>query len=174
MERTIQIPEKTSIDVDKFKVKITGPKGTLEKDFYNPIFSKEIVIKKVENKIVVSSEAKKKKVKAMIGTIEAFIKHMSKGVVEGYETKLKIVYMHFPFTIKITGKEVLVNNFLGEKTPRKAKIIGDCKVEVKGDEVTVTGISKDDVGQTSSNLERVTRIKNRDRRVFQDGIFWLK
>jgi large subunit ribosomal protein L6 len=174
MERTIQIPEKTSIEVDKFKIRVTGPKGKLEKDFYNPIFSKEITIKKENDKIVISSVSNKKKIKAMLGTIEAFTKHMAKGVVEGYENKLKVVYMHFPFTIKISGKEVLINNFLGEKTPRKTKIIGDCKVEVKGDEVTVTGISKDDVGQTSINLERATRIKNRDRRVFQDGIFWLK
>jgi large subunit ribosomal protein L6 len=174
MERTMQIPEGASIDVEGFKIKVTGSKGSLEKDFYSPLFSKEITIRKADNKIIISSESNKKKIKAMLGTIEAFAKHMSIGVTKGYENKLKVVYMHFPFTIKITGKEVLVNNFLGEKTPRKTHIVGDCKVEVKGDEITVSGISKDDVGQTSINLERATYIKKRDRRVFQDGIFWLK
>lgn len=174
MERTIQIPDGVSIDVDRFKVKVTGPKGALERDFFNPIFSKDVVVKKADNKVVISSESKKKKIKAMLGTIESITNNMIEGVKKGYEVKLKIVYMHFPFTIKITGEEILVNNFLGEKTPRKTRIVGDCKVEIKGDEVTVTGIDKDDVGQTSSNLERVTKIRSRDRRVFQDGIFWLK
>ncbi len=109
----------------------------------------------------------------MLGTIEAHVNNMIKGVTEGYTVKLKIVYMHFPFTLKTSGKEISINNFLGEKTPRKTKIVGDCKVEVKGDEITITGINKDDVGQTAANLERATWVRARDRRVFQDGIFRL-
>jgi large subunit ribosomal protein L6 len=174
MEITIEIPDGISIEVEKFKVKVLGPKGTLEKDFYSPLFAKEIVIKKTDKKVMISSESKRKKVKAMVGTIKSHILNMAEGVKEGFSVKLKIVYMHFPFTIKITGKEILVNNFLGEKTPRKTTVVGDCKVEVKGDEIVVTGINKEDVGQTSANLERTTWIKARDRRVFQDGIFWLK
>jgi large subunit ribosomal protein L6 len=174
MERTIQIPDGINIDVDKFKIKVAGPKGTLQRDFYNPIFSKDVVVKKADNKVIISSESKKRKIKAMLGTIESITNNMIEGVKKGYEVKMKIVYMHFPFTIKISGNEIQVNNFLGEKTPRKTKIVGDCKVDIKGDEVTVTGIDKDDVGQTSANLEKVTKIRSRDRRVFQDGIFWLK
>jgi large subunit ribosomal protein L6 len=174
MEITIEIPDGINIEVEKFKVKVSGTKGTLEKDFYSPIFAKEVAIKKTDNKIMISSESKRKKVKAMVGTIESIILNMAEGVKEGFSVKLKMVYMHFPFTVKITGKEILVNNFLGEKTPRKTKIVGDCKVEISGDEIVVTGISKDDVGQTAANLEKLTWIKARDRRVFQDGIFWLK
>jgi len=173
METTIEIPGGISIDVEKFKVKVAGPKGNLEKDFYSPLFAKEISIKKTDNKIVISSESKRKKVKAMVGTIKSHVLNMAEGVKQGFSVKLKIVYMHFPFTVKITGKEILVNNFLGEKTPRKTTIVGDCKVEINGDEITVTGINKEDVGQTAANLERSTWIKARDRRVFQDGIFRL-
>ncbi|NIM47296.1 MAG: 50S ribosomal protein L6 [Candidatus Aenigmarchaeota archaeon] len=174
MERIVEIPEGIQIELDNFKVKVTGSKGTLEKDFNSPLFRKDITIKKTDNKILISSESKRKKVKAMLGAIKAHILNMIRGVTEGYTTKLKIVYMHFPFTVKISGKELSVNNFLGEKTPRKTKIIGDCKVDVKGDEITVTGINKEDVGQTAANLERTTWIRSRDRRVFQDGIFRLK
>jgi len=174
MERIVEIPEGIQIELDNFRVKVTGSKGTLEKDFNSPLFRKDIAIKKTDNKILISSESKRKKVKAVLGTIEAHILNMIKGVTEGYTVKLKIVYMHFPFTVKISGKEVSVNNFLGEKTPRKTTIIGDCKVEAKGDEITVTGINKEDVGQTAANLERATWIRSRDRRVFQDGIFRLK
>jgi large subunit ribosomal protein L6 len=109
-----------------------------------------------------------------MGAIRAHVLNMISGVREGFEIKLKIVYMHFPFTVKVTGNEISVSNFLGEKTPRKTRLIGNCKVEIKGDEIIVTGIDKENVGETASNLEKVTRIKSRDRRVFQDGIFMLK
>jgi large subunit ribosomal protein L6 len=174
MEEIIEIPDGIQTELNDFRIKITGSKGTLEKDFYSPIFRKDITIKKIDNKISISTESKKKKIKAMIGTMKANIFNMFTGVREGFSAQLKIVYMHFPFTVKISENKILINNFLGEKNPRKAKIIGNCKVEVKGDEIVVTGISKDDVGQTAAQLERATWIKKRDRRVFQDGVFITK
>ncbi len=65
----------------------------------------------------------------------------------------------------------MVYNFLGEKSPRKTNILGDTKVEIKADEIIVSGISKEDTGQTAANLETLTKISARDRRVFQDGIY---
>lgn len=174
MERIINIPNEIQVEIENFKIKISGPKGKLEKDFYSPIFKNDITIKKNDNKIVISTNSKKRKIKAMIGTIEAHIKNMLKGVKDGYEARLKIVFMHFPFTVKVSGNEVIISNFLGEKTPRKTKIVGDCKVEVKDDEIIVTGINKEDVGQTAANLETATKIKARDRRVFQDSIVITK
>jgi large subunit ribosomal protein L6 len=174
MERIIEIPNDIEVEINNFKIKVKGPKGLLEKDFSSPIFKKEILLKKENNKISLSTESKKRKIKAMMGTIESHINNMFIGVREGYTAKLKIVYMHFPFTVKPSGKEILINNFLGEKTPRKAKVIGDCKVEIQGEEIVVSGISKDEVGQTAAQIERATRIKQRDRRVFQDGLFIIK
>jgi large subunit ribosomal protein L6 len=86
---------------------------------------------------------------------------------------MKIVFAHFPMTVKVTGDKVNIDNFLGERHPRVAKIVGSAKVNVKGDEVTVTGINKEDVGQTMANLEQATKIKGRDPRVFQDGIYLI-
>ena len=123
MERVIEIPEGFEVEIDKFKTTVKGPKGTLERNFYSPLFKKDIVMKKDGNKIIVSADSKRKKVKAMLGTIESHIKNMFIGLTDGYTAKLKIVYMHFPFTIKITGSEVAINNFLGEKLARKTTIV---------------------------------------------------
>ena len=45
------------------------------------------------------------------------------------------------------------------------------KVEIKGDEVVVSGIDKEAVGQTAANIEQTTRIRGYDPKVFQDGIY---
>ncbi len=171
MEKVLKIQENADVNINGFKVSVNGPKGTLEKDLYSPIFSKLIKIEKLEKAIKISSAVEKKKVKAMVGTIAAHIKSLMEGVTKGFETKLKIVYLHFPMTVKVEGKKILVSNFLGEKHPREAEIIGDAKVDVKGDEIIVSGIDKEAVGQTAANIERATWIKAKDRRVFMDGIF---
>ena len=88
-----------------------------------------------------------------------------------FKYKLKIVYAHFPITAKVEGKKLLIQNFLGEKSPRVAKIVGDVNVKVEGDEVTVEGINKEEVGQTAINIEQATVVRYRDRRTFQDGIY---
>ncbi len=109
----------------------------------------------------------------MIGTTRAHINNMITGVTEGFTYHMKIVFAHFPMNVKVNGNKVNIDNFLGERHPRTAKIVGSAKVNVKGDEVTVTGINKEDVGQTVANLEQATKIKGRDPRVFQDGIYLI-
>ena len=48
----------------------------------------------------------------------------------------------------------------------------DVEVEVKNKvDVIVTGADIEKVGQTAANIERACRIRKRDRRVFQDGIY---
>jgi large subunit ribosomal protein L6 len=44
-------------------------------------------------------------------------------------------------------------------------------VEIRGQEVIVEGIDKEECGQTAANLEQATKIKDKDPRVFQDGIY---
>ena len=66
---------------------------------------------------------------------------------------------------------MLIKNFTGERGVRVAKIVGDTKVRVEGDDVIVQGINIEDVGQTAANIEQATRVKEKDPRVFLDGIY---
>jgi large subunit ribosomal protein L6 len=68
-------------------------------------------------------------------------------------------------------KRVVIENFMGEKAPRTARIVGDVEVEVSGDEITVKGIRLQDVSQTAANIEQATKVKGKDLRVFLDGIY---
>jgi len=168
MEKELVIPENVTVEMNNKNVKVSGPKGELEKEFKHFF---DIKIKKKENKIVVTSPSDRRKVKAMVGTISAHIKNMVKGVTEGYTYKMRVVYSHFPVTVKVENDKVMIQNFLGETVPRVAKIVGDTKIEVKGQDIILTGPNKDDVGQTSANIEQACRINKYDRRIFQDGVY---
>jgi len=170
MEKFYIVPEGVEVSVDNKTVKVKGPKGELSRTFK---YFFEIKIEKKDNKLLVTSESDKKKVRAMIGTIIAHVRNMIEGVTEGFTLKMKVIYSHFPVTIKVEGDKFVVNNFLGENVPRIAKIVGDTKVEVKGQEIILTGPNKDDVGQTCGNIEIACRITKYDRRIFQDGIYRL-
>jgi large subunit ribosomal protein L6 len=93
------------------------------------------------------------------------------GVTQGFTYEMKIVYSHFPVKAGVKGSEFVIENFLGEKFPRKTRIVGDTKVEVKGDQVVLTGPDVEAVGQTAANIEQATRIRGFDPRIFQDGIY---
>jgi large subunit ribosomal protein L6 len=167
--KELRIPEGVKIELTDWRVRVLGPKGELEREFKG-LFG--LKIERAENRIRVSSESERREKKALVGTVIAHIRNMCRGVTKGYTYKLRAVYSHFPMKITVEGDRVLIHNFLGERKPRVAKIVGDTEVKVEGLDITVTGINKEDVGLTSSNLEQSTRIKGRDRRVFQDGI-WL-
>ncbi len=161
----------TKISVEGKKVAVSGPGGQLQKDFYSPVFGNAIRIEQDGESLKIISTEASRKVKSEVGTIEANIKNMMRGVTDGWVYRLKVVYMHFPVTVKVEKDRVSISNFLGEKSPRIAKIVGGAKVDVKGDEITVSGIDLESVSQTAANLEKKTAIPARDRRVFQDGIF---
>lgn len=158
----VDIPEGVTVTIDGLNVTAKGPAGTVQKTF-----SKIVTIKVDGSSVTVVGENY-----AYIGTVKSIISSMCKGVKDGFEKKLKILHAHFPISVEIKGKEISVKNFLGEKVPRKTKIIGDStKVTVKGQQITVSGPDKESVGQTAANLIEVTKIKKKDPRVFQDGIY---
>jgi large subunit ribosomal protein L6 len=166
----LDIMEATDIEVRGRTINVKGQKGTLNRKFGEDF----IHLEKEGDKIVISAKSKRfplRKQMAIMGAIRGHIKNMMAGVTKGYTYRLKIVYSHFPMKVQVKGGNVVVDNFLGEKYPRKAKILDGVKVEVNGNDVTVSGIDKEKVGQTAANIEQMTKIKKFDVRVFQDGIY---
>lgn len=169
--REFSVPEGVLIEIDSNKVKVSGSKGEIKKEF-KLIFNTKI--QKQDKKIVVSSESDRRKAKALVGTIIAHIRNMSKGVMEGYIYKMKIVYSHFPMTVKIDGNKIVTQNFIGERTTRTAKIVGNAQVKIEGQDMTISGIDIDEVGSTASNIELSCRIVGYDKRRFSDGIYLVQ
>lgn len=174
LEWVVEVPEDVEVQihgdtVSGYTVSVKGPKGENSKK----LRFRGMYIEKQDGKVRVYA-GEDKKLKAMVRTFAAHIDNLIKGVREGFEYRLKIVYSHFPIKVRVEGREVVIENFLGEKYPRRAKIAGRANVEVKGNEIIVSGIDKEECGQTAANLELTTKIKNLDNRVFQDGIYLVK
>lgn len=167
VSETIQIPDDAEITIEEKKVTVKGAKGVLTRDFsYAPI-SMELQGKTIR----IWANWPRKKEAALVGTVCSHIKNMITGVRKGFTCKLKIVFSHFPISVKIQNKTVLIENFTGERSPRKAKIMGDAKVKVLSEDIIVQGINLEDVNQTAANIEQATKVKRKDPRVFLDGIY---
>lgn len=171
MEKKIEIPERVEIKIDDKLIEISGPKGTIKKDFNNPRFNKFIKIEKKDSEVSVRTDSKKRKIRAFVGTIHAHIRNMVNGVTRGYKYEMKIVYTHFPMTVSVRGKEIEIKNFIGEKGTRKTYIVGETGVKVEKEKITLSGINVDDVSQTAANIEIVCKLSGRDKRIFTDGIY---
>ena len=146
---------------------MTGPLGKVEQDF-----SKIPVSLKVDDtSIRIVTQGARRTNRSTLNTTKSLIQNAVNGVTRGYEYKLKVIFAHFPVTVKVQGRNVHVENFYGERSPRVAEIVGDSKVDVQGEDVIVTGVSIQDVGQTAANLEQATTVKRKDQRVFLDGVY---
>jgi len=177
IEKRIKIPEGVKVNIEGKRIEVKGLKGIVIRDFSNPVFDKDVKIEKVGEEIVISSEKAKRKIKAFIGTIIAKLKNMFTGVTKGYRYEMKIYYVHFPISVETKRigdeTEITIKNFLGEKKPRKVNI-KDIEVEVSKDTIILRGPDNEALGNAAGKIEYATKIRGKDRRIFNDGIFLFK
>jgi large subunit ribosomal protein L6 len=167
ISKTIQVPDDVEATLEGKRITIKGAKGTLTRDFRQAPIQIEL-----NDKIIrIWAEWPRKKEASLVGTIYSHIQNMITGVRKGFTYKLKIVFSHFPISVKIKDKAVLIENFTGERNPRKAKIVGNAKVKVQGEDIIVQDINLEDVSQTAANIEQATKVKRKDPRIFLDGLF---
>ncbi len=163
----LEIPEGVTVSYDRPMITVQGPLGKTWKSFKKI----PVTIDVTDGKVHFKAQGTRDKNRAIMNTSRSLIRNLCEGVVEGYTIKMKIVFSHFPITVKVEGKTVLIENFQGERAPRKTKIWGETKVVPKGDDVIITGHVLTDVSQTAAEIENGSRVKNKDHRVFLDGVY---
>jgi len=140
------------------------------------IIHEKVKTSKEGNKIVLEVKNAGKREKREYGTAKSHIKNMIEGLMNGYEYELEICIIHFPMTVSYdkAKKEFIIKNLLGEKSPRIIKSQGDVEVEIKAPKIKIKSYDLEAAGQTAANIEKISKIRNRDRNKFQDGIFITK
>jgi len=167
MRVELEIPDEVTAEVDGLELTVEGPEGAVTRRLWYPDVSVELE----DDHVVIESDAEDAKTNATVGTFESHVENAFHGVLENWEYEMEVFYSHFPMQVRVDGGEVVIENFLGEKAPRRTTIHGDTDVSVDGETVRLSGPSKDDVGQTAADIEQLTKVKGKDIRVFQDGVY---
>ena len=166
-EERVAAPSGVTLRLQGDEVLVSGKLGALRRRLTHP----RVGLSLDGTELRIRSDLPTRREKAVVGTFAAPVRNMIVGVTTGFTYKMKIVYAHFPMKAVVKGSEFVIENFLGEKAPRRTRIVGETKVTVQGDQVVLTGPNVEDVGQTAANIEQATKIRGFDPRVFQDGIY---
>lgn len=171
----LDIPEGIEVKInDSNKITIVGPNGgPVTKDFSH---ARGIKINVEGTKIIFSTIFPDRATLALINTIISITKNLITGVQTNYKYICKVCYSHFPCSVRIDDETqtIFVENFLGEKAPRQTKIGKNVKVTLEGEDIILESYDKESLGQTAANIKKCCRIKKKDPRVFQDGIYLYK
>jgi large subunit ribosomal protein L6 len=163
----LDIPDEVDAEMDHLDLTVEGPEGTVSRRLWYP----DVSVSVTDDQVVIESDVDDAKTNATIGTFESHVENMFHGVTEGWEYQMEVFYSHFPMQVRTENGDVVIENFLGEKAPRTTPVHGDTDVSVDGEELTLRGPDIEAVGQTAADIEQLTRVKGKDVRVFQDGVY---
>ena len=166
-ETQLQIPDAVSAEVDHLELTVEGPNGSVTRRLWYP----DVSVTVESGEVVITSESDDAKTASTVGTFESHVENMFHGVTEGWEYEMEVFYSHFPMQVTIEGGEVVISNFLGERADRRTAIHGNTDVEIDGERLTLRGPDIEAVGQTAADIEQLTRVTDKDIRVFQDGAY---
>lgn len=164
----IAIPSEIQVSLNESVVIMKSNGKEIKRKFPE---SPKVEMKQEGNKIIIKSDKATKRELKLVNSIIAHIHNMISGLEEEFVYKLEVCNVHFPMVVKVDGDDIKIKNFLGEKIDRHAKILPNVKVKVSGNNIEVSSPDVEAAGQTAARIEIATKIRNRDRRVFQDGIF---
>ena len=170
----LEIPEGVEVTLEGgHHIKVKGAEGIVTKDFSH---MRGIKVSINNKKIIFSTNFPKSGTLALIKTVVSIINNLIIGVQTNYKYVSKICYSHFPCSVKVDEKNhmLFVENFLGERAPRKSRYPSEVKVELQGEDVYFIGPDKEALGQAAANIKRSCRIRKKDPRVFQDGVYLYK
>ncbi|QPV63253.1 50S ribosomal protein L6 [Halosimplex litoreum] len=168
MPRTeLQIPDEASAEMDHLELTVEGPNGSVTRRLWYP----DVSVSADGDSVVIESDEDDAKTMSTLGTFESHVRNMFHGVTEGWEYEMEVFYSHFPMQVDVEGEEVVIENFLGERAPRRTEIHGDTDVSVSEEQITLSGPDVEAVGQTAADIEQLTRVTDKDVRIFQDGVY---
>jgi len=163
----IEIPDDVSAETDHLELTVEGPNGSVTRRLWYP----DIEVTVEDGVVAIAAESEDAKTNATVGTFESHVANMIHGVTDGWEYTMEVYYAHFPMQVTVEGDEVVIENFLGERAKRRTPIRGDTDVQIDGETVRLTGSDKEAVGQTAADIEQLTKVTDKDTRVFQDGVY---
>jgi large subunit ribosomal protein L6 len=165
----VDLPAGVHARLQKDTLFVKGPHGEVHRTV--PLGALRVTASEKAVTLTLLVPSERKKARSLINTWERHVGNMAQGVTHGFESRMKVVAAHFPMKVAVKDHSVVIENFLGEKYPRTASILPGVQAKVEGEYVILSGPDIERVGQSAANIERTTKIRDYDPRVFQDGIY---
>jgi len=144
----IPVPSGVTITVDPDFVTVAGPKGTL-KQFTMP----GVTVAVEGDQVLVTRVNDEPIIRAKHGLMRALINNMVTGVSTGFSKKLEINGVGF--RVALQGADLKFN--LGFSHDVIYKLPAGITAAVEQNKVTVTGIDKQQVGQTAAEIRALKK-----------------
>ena len=170
----LQIPTGVTVSIANRVVTVKGPRGTLIKDLRHLQLDLRVLRKGTQ--LSVRRWFGRRADIACINSAKAAVRNMINGVTKGYRLKLRFAYAHFPINVSAEGQKVEIRNFLGEKRVRRIAVPTGIKVyrtdaAKTKDELVLEGNDLEEVSHVAARLHESCLVKNKDIRMFLDGIY---
>eukprot|EP00897_Mesotaenium_endlicherianum_P006612 jgi/Mesen1/597/ME001074S10753 len=171
---TIDILDEVKVEIKAKKLRVSGPRGVLLRDFKH--LNLDFQLLENGRKLKVEAWFGTRKTMASIRTALSHVQNLMKGVTNGFRYKMRFVYAHFPINASITAANdaIEIRNFLGEKKVRKVDMLSGVKVirsEKVKDELVIEGNDIELVSRSAALINQICHVKKKDIRKFLDGIY---
>lgn len=147
-KKPVQMPEKTEVTVSGSMVSVQGPLGVVTRTVH-PYVKIEVTGRTA----LVSPLNETRLARALWGTYASHLTNMLRGVREPYRKKL--ILDGVGYKMAVTGKELTMQ--LGFSHPVKMAIPQGITAVVEKNELTLTGIDKEGLGQFAANVRAVKK-----------------
>ena len=145
----IPLPSGVTVEVKGTHVKVSGSKGTLERDI-----RPEVEIKQEDTQLILSPKGTSKRVRAFWGMTRTLINNMVVGVEKGFEGKL--VVEGVGYRGKVSGSTLTLN--VGYSNPVEFNLPEGISADMDKDNIiTIKGIDKEEVSQVAARIRSIRK-----------------
>lgn len=148
-KQPIPVPGGVKVELQGTYVKVTGSKGSLERDI-----RPEIEISRQGEELVCTPKGTSKRVMAFWGMTRSLVNNMVIGVEKGFAKKLLVEGVGY--RAKASGTTLTLN--VGYSNPVEFPLPKGVDVSVdKNNTITLTGIDKELVGMTAARIRQIRK-----------------
>lgn len=142
-KQPIPIPDNVTIKDNGKNISVSGPKGELHQSQLEGI-----ICKVDDNQCLVSRLNESQELCAKHGLMRSLIANMIIGVSEGFEKQLELIGIGYK--VRLEGQTLVLN--IGFSHEVRYEIAEDITPQVEGNNIKLTGIDKQKVGQVAATI----------------------
>jgi large subunit ribosomal protein L6 len=149
--RPIAVPAGVEVTIDGGQVRVTGPRGALERSVHP-----EMQIERVDGTLVVQRPSDERRHRALHGLTRTLVDNMVIGVTTGFRRDLEIFGVGY--RVQLLGKSLLFQ--LGYSHPVRVAPPEGISFSVEGQtRIAVQGIDKELVGELAARIRAIRPVE---------------